>query len=155
MGVSPNVLAARTRREESLALRNFRIEWFIDEIGNKIKLTAKQRVTLATEFLRNKIIENISKPVKKERRKSKKAGKVRTVVTERSKPGEFPRADTTRLRKSIFGVVKETPSGVFGYIGTPLDYGLILELKLDRSFLRRTFNEEWSRILAILNGPLK
>jgi len=61
-------------------------------------------------------------------------------VTVRSLPGQFPRAETTLLLKSIFWQRK---SKLRRWIGTSLDYGLHLEVnpRLDRSFLLRTINE--------------
>lgn len=127
-------------------------EWFIDEAVKSVSLTARQRVVLATEWLRNKTVLNISIPVVKEVKQRKDGGQ-HTVVTERSKPGEFPRADTTLLRKSIFGEVAETePSTIDGFVGTPIDYGVRLELQLNRSFLLRTFVEQKPTLLKILTN---
>lgn len=127
-------------------------QWFIDEAIQAVNLTARQRVVLATEWLRNKTVLNISIPVVKEV-VPRKGGGTQTVVTERSKPGEFPRADTTLLRKSIFGQVVEPEKGIIdGYVGTPVDYGVRLELQIDRSFLLRTFAEEKPTLLKILTS---
>lgn len=151
---------ARTRRVASSARKTAQIEWFIEEVSDVVEKTMKQRVQLATELVKSKVVLNISIPVKKETRiwYEGKKRRSRVIVTERSKPGEFPRADTTQLMKTIFGEVKETEPHVFdGFIGTPLDYGLRLETskKLNRSFLRRTFMEEKSKIFRILTGPIK
>lgn len=73
------------------------------------------------------------------------------MVTNRSKPGEFPKADYPLLMKTIFGEVITTSPGVYdGFVGTPLDYGLILETRLDRAFLTRTFNEELDALRRII-----
>jgi hypothetical protein len=118
-----------------------------------MNLGLKHRVQIATEHLRNRVVENISKPV------TKAVGPNGGVqVTQRSRPGEFPRADTTLLMKTIFGEVMESRPRVWeGYVGTPLDYGLILEVspRLDRSFLLRTFREESERIRKILTAPFE
>ena len=68
---------------------------------------------------------------------------------------EFPKADTTQLMKTIFNVIEVRGNIIEGHIGTPMDYGLILEVKLDRSFLKRTLLEESSSIKRILTGPIK
>ena len=129
-----------------------RDEWFINEAVQKVNLNARQRVVLATEWLRNKTVLNISIPVIKEVRK-KPGGGQHTVVTKRSKPGEFPRADTTLLRKSIFGEVQEPEPNIFdGYVGTPVEYSVRLELQIDRSFLLRSFAEEKPTLLKILTA---
>ena len=69
----------------------------------------------------------------------------------RSKPGEFPKADTTRLMKDIFWRMESKTSAI---VGTTLDYGLFLETRMDRSFLRRTYREQLPVIRKILlSGP--
>jgi len=142
---------ARQRRVARADAKAARIEWFIDQVSNTVNLSMTQRVRTATEFLRSRVVKNISIPVTKAT--SRKTGRV--VVLERSKPGEFPRADTTQLMKTIFKKVKSTKSFAEGYVGTPLDYGLILETRMNRSFLVRTLREESTRIRRILTGPIR
>jgi len=113
-------------------------------------LNLKQRMEIVTEYLRSKTVTNISRPVTKTKGK-----RGRIVVTNRSKSGEFPKADTTQLLKSIAKDVKVVGRDIVdGYIGTPLDYGLILETskRLNRSFLTRTFREERGRVVQMLTG---
>jgi len=163
---SPAVLAAQERRRRDQAASTARFEWFIDKVMSKTRMTLKKRVTVATQYLRDKIVQNISKPVVKEPggyrtvvfNNKKTRIKKKTKVTERSKPGEFPRADTTLLMKTIFSEVKSQGTDIVdGFIGTPLKYGLILEtsLRLKRSFLRRTLNEEMRNIERIIDGPIE
>lgn len=152
---SEAVLRALKRRSQtgigglagtSAAKQAIRIEWFIKEVSDKINFTMKQRVRIATELVKSQVVKNISKAV----------GKSGGRVTERSKPGEFPRADTTQLMKSIFGDTRTTADGAHeGYVGTPLDYGVILELYRDRSFLRRTLDELRTPVTRILSGPIR
>lgn len=143
---SPAVAAARSRRAARAGKRSVEIEWFINEVSDKIELTMNQRVRIATELVKTKVVQNISRPVTKIGRR----------VTDRSKPGEFPKADTTQLMKSIFSQVKKTAKGIWdGFIGTPLDYGLILETRRERSFLKRTLDEELPKVKRILSGPVK
>lgn len=123
-----------------------RNKWFIKEVSDKIALTVKQRVAIATDLVRSKVVKNLSIPVVRRG----------NVVIIRSKPGEYPRADTVQLMRTIFGIKKETSPQVFdGFIGTNLDYGLFLETRMNRSFLRRTLNEERSKVMRILTGPIK
>lgn len=149
MAPSPAVVAARARPAGAQGAADARIEWFIEEVKEKINLTLEQRVRLATEFLRSKVVSNISRPV------TKGAGpRGGRVVTGRSLPGEYPRADTTLLMKTIFGEVKTPGPGIVeGYVGTPLDYGLTLEILMDRSFLKRTLNEQLATIRTIITQP--
>ncbi len=150
---SAAVQAARARRGTQAAARDVRVEWFLENVVQKLDLTFEQRVRLAVGYLQDKIVRNISKPVGK----GKGARSGRMVVTERSKPGEYPRADTTLLMKSIIGEVRQGKDGSWeGYVGTPLDYGLVLETseRLDRGFLVRTLQEQAGVITRILVGRI-
>ena len=100
---------------------------------------------LAAQLLRDRIVVNISIPVGKEVRNG------RTVVTERSKPDEFPRVETARLMRDIgWDMIGHTEAAVY----TTLDYGLYLEMRMNRSFLRRTHNEQLPMLRKILlSGP--
>ena len=145
---APAVTAARARRAGAAAAGDARIQWFIREVSDKITMTMEQRVKLATEHLRDRVVRNISRPVTKGT--GPRGGR---VVVDRSKPGEFPKADTTQLMKSIFGETRRQD----GYVGTTLDYGLILEVseRLNRSFLVRTLSDETPTIKRILTGPIR
>lgn len=147
---SAAVLAARQRAVVGAKAARFRIEWFIKNVSDKVQLTMKQRVTLAASILRDRVVQNISVPV------TKGTGPLGgRVVTNRSKPGEFPRADTTQLMKTIFDDVRFSSGAWEGYVGTPLDYGLILETKMNRLLLVRTLAETRPVITKILTGPIK
>jgi hypothetical protein len=148
-GTSRAVQDALARRRRDSARAQSRDKWFIQQVREAANLTLGQRVVLATEYLKNKVIRNLSVPVGRGR-----GGR----VTERSQPGEFPRADTTLLMKTIFTDYAGSPSEgadtewVEGYVGTPLDYGLILETEMDRSFLQRTLYEEADRLQEIFES---
>lgn len=117
-------------------------------------MTMEQRLRLAVDHVRNKVVRNISRPVTKTRVTLPGGGSY-TRVTNRSKPGEFPKADTTLLMKSIFGSVEQTGDMQYnGYVGMPLMYGLILEVRMNRSFLVRTLNDERATITRLLTGPI-
>lgn len=162
MVVQAAVFAARARRAAAAATKLARIEWFKSQVARQVSLTMHQRVQLATEHVKSKVVRNISRPVGKSvtgggRDSRGKFLKRRTRVTSRSLPGEFPRADTTQLMKTIFGEVRRVSEHVSeGYVGTPLQYGLILEVsaKLNRSFLVRTLNEERATVRSILTRPM-
>lgn len=150
---SQAVLEARARRAVGASEGVARVEWFIDEVSDKVAISLEKRVKIATELVKSKIVQNISRPVTKIRVRT--SGGSYTKVRDRSKPGEFPKADTTLLMKTIFMDVKKAADGVFdGFVGTPLDYGVILELKMNRSFMVRTLNEEREKIARILSGPI-
>ena len=137
------------RRAGAAAGRDVRIEWMLERLENGLQVAMKDRVRIACEHVRSAIVSNISVPVTKE------VVDGRTRVTERSKPGEFPRADTTQLMKNIFtDLVDRGKGNVSGYVGMPLDYGLFLETKMDRSFLARTLHEELDTVGRILGGPI-
>lgn len=163
---SDAVAAARARRAAKAGAASKRDQWFIKEAVQKVAIPMQQRVKIATEYLRSKIVKNLSVPVIKTvvsvgKQPRNDAGHFQarrrvTRVSGRSKPGEFPRADTTLLMKSIIGETTIDADGnAHGYVGTPVDYGVILELKMQRSFLRRTMHEERAKIQAILSGPIQ
>jgi hypothetical protein len=149
VGFSPAVTAARARRAARSGQSSVEFESFVEDVSKRIDLTLRQRVTIAVNYLQGKIVKNISVPVTKV-----VIGK-RVRVTERSKPGEFPRADTTQLMKTVFcGVTEDGPGAIMGYVGTPLSYGLELETTKDRRFLTRTLDEERETVVKILTGPV-
>lgn len=154
--------SALVRRSARAGQQDVEVKWFIKEVSTKISLTMQQRVRLATEFLKSKVVRNISRPVTKtvigggQSEGGKSLGSS-TQVTGRSKYGEFPKADTTQLIKSIFAETIQSSSGAWdGFVGTNLDYGLILEVskRLNRSYLVRSLRENRSEIKRILSGPL-
>lgn len=139
---------ARIRRIET------RIEWYGQQMQSNIRLGMQQRMKMATQLLRDKVVANISRPVTKTRVRTA-SGRSRTVVTDRSRPGEYPKADERWLIKSIFKEVHTESGRVIGRVGTTLDYGLYLETspRLNRAFLLRTLNEERARLGLIIGGP--
>lgn len=146
------LLAARGRRIAVAGKADIRIEWFLKETVGKVNLTMRQRVRLATKLVKVKVVKNISRPVTIT--SGPRGGR---VVTNRSKKGEFPKVETSQLMKTIFDQTAFVRNGWEGYIGTPLDYGAILEIsdRLDRSFLVRTLNEQGPIILRILTQSIK
>jgi len=144
------VLAARARRPGVAAAHDVRWEWYVNKVNSKVAMTLTQRMRVATEYLKSCVIKNLSIPVVKSR--GPRGGR---VVTGRSRPGEYPHAETTQLMKTVFSYVQPFGKAVEGYVGTPLDYGLILETKMNRSFLVRTLNEQRGRITKILTGPIR
>lgn len=148
-GPSKAVLAARARREAAAPGNEAQTEWYIKEVLGKITLSMDKRIKLATEYLRSSVVRNLSMPVTKS--VGPRGG---IIVTDRSKPGEYPRADTTLLLKTIFSVTEKIEGDWEGHVGTPLDYGLSLETRMNRSFLVRTLNEKKGQITAILTGPI-
>ena len=143
------MLAARDRR---IVRFNARLQWYGERVAGNINVGMQARIKAATNLLRDKVVINISIPVVKE--KSRRTRKI--VVTERSQPGEFPRADTTRLMKDIYAEMRtdeSTGTIVTGRVGTTLDYGLWLETRMQRSFLRRTFQEMAPDLALILASP--
>lgn len=174
---------ARARRVEQADERALRTRWFIEQVSKTTNLSMSARVRLATEYLKNQVVLNISTPVEravvrtftkievgkilrskglislKEARKKKDVFvfHARTRVTKRSKPGEYPRADTTRLMKDIFSdYIKYGDSIHDGIVGTTLDYGVILELsrRLHRGYLVKTLVENQGLIKKILTIPI-
>ena len=143
------VVAARQRRASRSGSDDVRIDWYIENVSNKIKMTLKQRMGIALEHLLSKTKKNISQPVTVGT--GPRGGR---VVTDRSVPGEFPKLEYGMLQKTLFTDIQEDKNNINGYLGSPLPYSIPLEMDLNRSFLRRTLNEEQSRITRILTGPI-
>ena len=111
----------------------------------------RDRVRVATERLKSKIVKNISIGVTVG--VGPKGGR---VITNRSKPGEFPHAETAQLMRTVFSdIVGGRDGSTTGYVGTPLAYGLILETRMNRSFLVRTLLEESASLGLILAAPIR
>ncbi len=95
---------------EHTKMRNATFRWAGDVFTEGVHAIMTIRVMTASEHLRNRVIKNLS---------------VSSRSFGRSKPGQFPRADTGRLRNSIF---KRMVQGkLAGQVGTNLNYGLWLE----------------------------
>ena len=125
------------------------IEWFTARVLNHINLTMRRRVRLATSLLKARVIVNLSMPVKRI------TGPRGGVIIQRSRPGEFPRADTLKLMRTIFSDTATVAPGIHeGYVGTPLDYGMFLEVFQKRSFLTRTLFSLNTTISKILLQPV-
>ncbi len=141
---------ARTLRNWSAKRLKFRIRLNlnIQTVLSKTKLTVAQRVRVAGQFLRDAVVVNLSRPVRKYT--GPRSGRVQVDPESRSKEGEFPRADSTRLIKNVFH--KHYPDIATSRVGTNLLYGIVLETGLDRSFLRRTLREQRQKLLILIRG---
>lgn len=139
------------RRAGRTGSKSANIEWFTDQFMRQMNMTMRQRMMVAVQYLQTRIVENISRPVTKT--VSKRTGRI--VSSNRSVPGEFPKADTTHLKNTVFRHTEERGNIISGYVGTPLDYGLFLELRMDRSFLARTLREEIDTIRAMLTETMR
>ena len=155
MATREQMLAARERR---IARWNVRVRWLGDRVRRNVRMGMVQRLKVTAQLLRDRVVINISIPVVKLKRKvtftdpttGRTRTRTKTVVdrNSRSKPGEFPRADTTRLMKDIFWDLDERLGRA--RVGTTLDYGLRLEIRMQRSFLRRTLLESQRQLAVIL-----
>ena len=147
-GGSNAALSSRAKRAQTSTFKaHTKIIWYIDQVSDKIAMTMHQRLRLATKYLKSKVAQNISVPVGR--------GPNRSIVR-RSKAGEFPRMETTRLMKTLFTVTEKVNKNLsIGYVCTPIEYGVMLELGMGRPFLARTLYAEIPTIRRILLGPIK
>ncbi len=122
-----------------------RIEWFGKSVIRTIESEMTRRIGRVIVIVQRAVVTNISIPV------HILIGPRGGRIVFRSKPGEFPRADTTDLMRSIF----THQSRMTGYIATPQIYGKYLEKDLDRSFLVRTLHEERPTIRRILTARIR
>jgi len=86
------------------------VSWSGDELLKGAREEIINKLRLAVEYVRGRAVKNVS---------------VSSRSSGPSRPGEFPHADTGRLRNSIFGDVDEKE--LSGTVGTNLKYGLYLE----------------------------
>ena len=121
------------------------LKWYGNEVKRNIKIGMTTRLRLAAQLLRDQVVRNISRPVRKY--KGPRSKRIQVDPDSRSKPGEFPKADTTRLMKDIFWELRGKDRAI---VGTSLDYGLILETRMNRSFLMRTLREMQPALRKIL-----
>lgn len=131
--------AARAARLTRIATR---WKWYDQKIVNGLVQTMDQRLDVVGAMLRERIVANLSIPV--ETATGPRGGR---RVIRRSKPGEFPRAETRELMRTIFF---DRPAIDTVRVGTPLLYGVRLELRMQRSFLYRTVVESLAEIRMIL-----
>ena len=162
MGMGVRMLAGTARAGARLLKGSIRltargsvVKWHGEKFKDKLEQTTSRRVKIACQILRDRVVVNISRPVTKLPPGRDALGRFTAGrVANRSKPGESPRADTTRLMKDVFWDMISEHEGM---VGTTLDYGAVLELssRLDRSYLRRTLRENHSTIQRILTAPIK
>ena len=131
-------------RRNALSVRT-RVEWGGKAKEDAIKREAANRMTRVVDVLRKKVVHNLTQ----NRVIYSPSGAIR------SKPGEYPYRDTGTLASSIRGQVFVTQRAVRGSVFTDVPYGDILERKMKRSFLKRTFNESKPQLEKILGAPMK
>lgn len=142
-----------------------RIVWLDTKVMAELNAGVSRRLKAVVQFLANQVKLNISEPVVKKRVARKRttvagaAGTTYTVVVDetRSKPGEYPKAVTSTLLRDVFWAME---SKLVGMVATSKKYGLILETLLNRSFLRRTVDENREQVNRVFlkrqpgDGPL-
>lgn len=123
------------------------IVWNGDKLTKILHGELAERVKKCTQLVKDQTKKNLSLPVLKYT--NPRTGHVTVLPESRSKPGEFPRTEHggSGLMGNIFGEMIEETKGA---VGTTLGYGLLLETKMDRSFLRRTLNEMQPLLKQIL-----
>ena len=129
------------------------LAWYGKQVNLSVSAITKRRVKAATAYLFTKVLDNISVPV------GRITGPRGGITKIRSKPGEFPRKDFENLVNTLQSGVSITAPGVWdGWVGSPLDYSVFLELGTKRMarrpFLTRTLFEESAAIKAILVAPM-
>lgn len=119
-----------------------KVVWHGASLTKKLQKHNKNNIRKATAFLEAQV--------------KREVGKGRTRTMGPSKPGDPPHVDTGTLRKTIFR--KISLGGLSGIVGTPLKYGLFLELGTSRMaprpYLRATLDMNKSVITGILTTPM-
>lgn len=120
---------------------DYEIDWYGPAVVATINRAMLNRGKKVAAYLKAKVVSNISVSI--------------TGASGRSKPGEFPRAETKRLMGSIFSDVTNAGIGIYDVsVGSTAPYAAPLELSMDRSFLKRTLLEESEEILRIFSTPI-
>ena len=128
---------------------SFTSRWFVNPVLRQLDKYLTRRVAMATQLVERQVKKNISIPV------GRAVGKNgRLVVIQRSLRGQYPRLESGRLHDSITSQITNRNGEINGHVMTPVDYGEILENKLDRSFLLRTVLQQQSAIRRILVRPM-
>jgi hypothetical protein len=125
-----------------------KIEWYGKQLQQKTDATAKQRINIASQLLKDQVKQNISKPVLKY--KGIRSGRMQVLPESRSKPGEFPRLETATLMRDIFKDTDQSTGRFRGIVGTTKDYGLLLETRMSRSYLRKTLFEMANKLRNVI-----
>lgn len=109
-----------------------KIKWFGDKLSKHVKTQYVKKLHLMSEYVRTRTVLNISIP---------------TATYGPSKPGEYPHADTGRMRNDVFRNVNANE--LYAIVATSLDYGKKHEIFTGRSWLRRTLKEQIGAIRKI------
>jgi len=128
-----------------------KLNWNGDEASKKIEDTMVNRLDLAGLTLMNEARELVS-------RDQPRAGKGATKRgLDPSKPGQSPKRVTGTLHRSIFWALDR--QAVKGRVGTPLRYGLFLELGTSKTAARpwmiKAVRNKRERIRRILSKEIK
>jgi len=122
------------------------------QVKMKIDSTSKARMLEAIQEVRNKTLIKLSGT-----RKADPERMYRVPGTQKfyqaSSPGEPPAQATGALRQSIKGGTEGAGDNLFGYVGTSLDYGRMLEFGTSRMaarpWLRKSFEESSAKVKSI------
>lgn len=141
---------AASRKQGKYGGRKYEIKWNGARMLKVMELEFSKRLRVASQLVKDQVKRNLSKPVLKY--ESPKTERIVVLRESRSKPGEFPRQETSTLMRDIFSeLVAPDAAGLRkAVVGTTLGYGLRLETKMRRSFLRRTLNEMLPTVQRIL-----
>lgn len=135
-------------RREALSVKT-KVIWQGKAREDEIKKEAVSRMVRVVDRLKKRVVQNLTR--KTVTYTSTSSG---GVIANRSKPGEYPYRDTGLLASSIRGRVVITTKSVKGTVYTDVPYGKILEKKLKRPFLQKTFDEARPELEAIIKAPL-
>jgi len=130
-----------------MASSDVTVNTHFDDVMKKIENVRQEKLLKASEFTRNKLVEKLS---------GNRGGRTyrvpgTSVTYTASRPGEPPASRLGQLRGSIDYEITDQ-----AYIGTPLKYGLWLEVgtrnMAPRPWLNRTVSENWNNIRSILQS---
>lgn len=121
----------------------------LPEVMRKINSASKDAMAEAVNEVRNKTLEKLSGA--RSGRTYFVPGTHRTYTA--SAPGEAPAQATSALRQSVAGETKIEGKEIVGRVGTPLDYGRMLEFgtrrMAPRPWLKKAFEESEAKVKEI------
>ena len=118
--------------------------------------TFQWRIREYTDGLRREMLRRTYRAAAHVQQKTQRNLRVPFYTEGPSKPGEFPRARSVLLLKSV--QIKVEPNTLRGWVYSNLSYALFLEFStrtlFGREFLRRTLYEERDRVKQIFQAKL-
>jgi len=135
-------IAGSLAGKDQVTKNRFELKWYGEQRRREIERTLERRLVQIGILLTSRLKANVSVPVE-----HTGSGIIR------SKPGEYPRMETGRLKSSIKHQMGGTSSNRFVMIKAKAPYAAKLELQMARKLLSAVYEENEHHIRSILARP--